>query len=139
MPSLEDVNCDMPALAHIYRFAEVCMAGVIFAIAEKQDEVASRFRLRGSPPVAASGVQGVKEGGEGIEPIGPGANRRRSKCDRGVLVRPVLGKQGMRVKLHDERLINTFANKTRNVHLDDVPIEVNLFPHGGTDVKQESS
>jgi hypothetical protein len=41
--------------------------------------------------------------------------------------------------LHDEGLIDTFANKTRDVHLDDETIEVCFFPHGGTDVKQESS
>src|ERR1700692_4469066 len=111
MPSLKDVNCDMPPLTHVHRFAEVCMAGIIFTIAEEQDEVASRFCLHSSPPVAACGVQEVKDGCERIEPIGSGANRSRSECDGGVLVGPVLSEQRMRVKLHDERLIDTFANK----------------------------
>lgn len=88
------------------------MAGIIFAIAEEQDEVTSRFRLLSSPPVATRGVEGVEDGCERIQPIVSWTNGSRSNCYGGVLVRPVLSEQRLRIELHDERLIDAFANET---------------------------
>jgi len=57
-------------LAHVDGFAQVSVAGVVFAIAEKQDEVAGRLSGVRLPLIAAGGVERIEDSGQGIEAAG---------------------------------------------------------------------
>ena len=139
-PAIDDgVDGGARALANIDGFAQVDMAGVVFAIAEEQDEVAGFLNGIRLPLIAAGGIERIENGGEGIETARQVAHGCGSCGDGRIAVGPLLADEGIGVELLDEGAVVPFAEKLRGVGVNDGAVEGDVIQHRRAGVKQETS
>jgi len=134
----EGVDGGVGVLACVDGLAEAHEAGVVFAVGEKQDEVAAGGVVDAAELGAAGAVEGVEDGGAGDAAFAACGDPADSFGEGGFVAGPGLKKACEVAEVHDEGLVGLLTQEGLGVLEGDGAVGGEVWGHGGAGVHEDA-